>query len=153
MAFHSSPKDSKLAAAQYNHPPEYPVREVCGGIDGAYEGSDILGRIIAGVVGYKGNPSCYDTNQYIHPSETSVGWRWPLKVTILVFRLAVKWCYPSAVVEKTLCSPQHLIVSRIMLSIAKACMAFGLGPIGSQRIMEVMYVFIIYLLKNFEEFI
>ncbi|CBI17111.3 unnamed protein product, partial [Vitis vinifera] len=27
-------------AAQYNHPPRYPVTVVCGGIDGAPEGSD-----------------------------------------------------------------------------------------------------------------
>ncbi|CAK9186788.1 unnamed protein product [Ilex paraguariensis] len=69
--------DSMYAtAAQYNQPPEYPVTKVCSSIDGAFEGSDILGRIFAGVVGYKGNWSCYDTNQNNHPSETSVGWRW-----------------------------------------------------------------------------
>ncbi|CAK9158770.1 unnamed protein product [Ilex paraguariensis] len=69
--------DSMYAtAAQYNQPPEYPVTKVCGGIDGASEGSDILGRIFAGVVGYKGNWSCYDTGQYIYPDETNVGWGW-----------------------------------------------------------------------------
>ncbi|XP_019176098.1 PREDICTED: lysosomal Pro-X carboxypeptidase-like [Ipomoea nil] len=46
-------------AAQYDNPPEYPVRRVCGGIDGAPEGSDILDRIQAGVVAYEGVYSCY----------------------------------------------------------------------------------------------
>ena len=37
-------------AAQYNDPPLYPVTMVCGGIDGAPKGSDILSRIYAGLV-------------------------------------------------------------------------------------------------------
>ncbi|XP_059643915.1 uncharacterized protein LOC132285736 [Cornus florida] len=61
-------------AAQYNHPPTYPVTVVCGGIDGASEETDILGRIFAGVVAYRGNRSCYNTT--VTPSQTSVGWRW-----------------------------------------------------------------------------
>ncbi|KAK9280231.1 hypothetical protein L1049_013918 [Liquidambar formosana] len=61
-------------AAQYNHPPNYPVTVVCRGIDGASEGTDILGRIYAGIVSYGGNRSCYNTINF--PTETSVGWRW-----------------------------------------------------------------------------
>ncbi|KAA8544162.1 hypothetical protein F0562_022202 [Nyssa sinensis] len=61
-------------AAQYNAPPSYPVTVVCGGIDGASEGTDILGRIFAGNAALRGNRSCYDINT--HPSETSVGWAW-----------------------------------------------------------------------------
>ncbi|KAL6341995.1 hypothetical protein AAG906_038241 [Vitis piasezkii] len=61
-------------AAQYNDPPMYPVTMVCGGIDGAPEGSDILSRIFAGVVAYGGNRSCYTTSH--NPTETSGGWGW-----------------------------------------------------------------------------
>ena len=61
-------------AAQYNHPPRYPVTVVCGGIDGAPEGSDILSRIFEGLVAFRGNESCYNTS--LSPTETSEGWRW-----------------------------------------------------------------------------
>lgn len=64
------------SAAQYNEPPTYPVTRVCNGIDKAPKGTDILGRIFAGVVSYKGNRSCYDTLQYAQPTETNVGWHW-----------------------------------------------------------------------------
>ncbi|KAA8544165.1 hypothetical protein F0562_022199 [Nyssa sinensis] len=63
-------------AAQYNHPPTYPVTIVCGGIDGAPEGTDTLGRIFAGVAAYNGNRSCYNINAYNYPSQTNIGWRW-----------------------------------------------------------------------------
>ncbi|KAK6138138.1 hypothetical protein DH2020_028118 [Rehmannia glutinosa] len=69
--------DSMYAtAAQYNAPPNYPVTMVCKGIDGAPKEADILGRIFAGIVSYRGNQTCYDTNYYNYPSETSIGWRW-----------------------------------------------------------------------------
>ncbi|KAK6144286.1 hypothetical protein DH2020_021106 [Rehmannia glutinosa] len=69
--------DSMYAtAAQYNAPPNYPVTMVCKGIDGAPKEADILGRIFAGVVSFRGNQTCYDTNYYNYPSETSIGWRW-----------------------------------------------------------------------------
>ncbi|CAK9186786.1 unnamed protein product [Ilex paraguariensis] len=63
-------------AAQYDEPPTYPVAGICGGIDGGLEGDDILGRIFAGVVAYKGKRSCYDINEYNYPSETKMGWAW-----------------------------------------------------------------------------
>ena len=62
-------------AAQYNHPPDYPVTIVCGGIDGALSNTSILGKIFAGVVAYRGIRSCY-VNPPRNISETSVGWRW-----------------------------------------------------------------------------
>ncbi|KAH6774723.1 Serine carboxypeptidase S28 family protein [Perilla frutescens var. frutescens] len=62
------------SAAQYNAPPGYPVTVVCKGIDGAPKGSDVIGRIFAGVVSYKGDRSCYNMSR--RPTETSVGWRW-----------------------------------------------------------------------------
>lgn len=63
-------------AAQYNSPPRYPVTVVCGGIDGAPKGTDILGRIFAGLAAYRGNKTCYDTSEYNRPSETQLGWSW-----------------------------------------------------------------------------
>ncbi|XVF46809.1 hypothetical protein PTKIN_Ptkin03bG0058200 [Pterospermum kingtungense] len=64
-------------AAQYDHPPTNPLNVVCGGIDGAPKGTDILGRIFAGVVAYMGNKSCYDMHEFNHPTdETYMGWKW-----------------------------------------------------------------------------
>ncbi|KAL5763900.1 hypothetical protein ACOSQ2_016494 [Xanthoceras sorbifolium] len=62
-------------AAQYNRPPRYPVTVVCGGIDGEAFGSDILSKIFAGVVAYRGNRSCY-INALTNISETTAGWSW-----------------------------------------------------------------------------
>ncbi|TYI80501.1 hypothetical protein E1A91_D05G091700v1 [Gossypium mustelinum] len=63
--------------AQYDHPPSYPLNIICRGIDGAPKGTDILGRIFAGVVAYMGNNSCYDMNEFNRPNdETYIGWRW-----------------------------------------------------------------------------
>ena len=45
-------------AAQFDYPPRYPVTEICGGIDGASFGSDILSKIYAGLVAYRGNDTC-----------------------------------------------------------------------------------------------
>ncbi|KAK9279803.1 hypothetical protein L1049_013485 [Liquidambar formosana] len=61
-------------AAQYNRPPNFQVTMVCRSIDGASEGTDILGRIYAGIVSYRGNRSCYNTTSSL--TEISVGWKW-----------------------------------------------------------------------------
>ncbi|KAK8628962.1 hypothetical protein V6N13_077823 [Hibiscus sabdariffa] len=64
-------------AAQYDHPHTYPLSIVCGGINGAPKGTDILSRIFAGVVAYMGNKSCYDMNEFKRPTdETYIGWKW-----------------------------------------------------------------------------
>lgn len=64
-------------AAQYNAPPRYPVTVVCGGIDGAPKGTDILGQIFAGIVAYRGNKTCYDTSEFNRPGgQTQLGWSW-----------------------------------------------------------------------------
>lgn len=63
------------SAAQYNSPPKYPVTVICGGIDGASIGSDILSKIVAGLVAYRGNITC-KVNGPTNISETSEGWRW-----------------------------------------------------------------------------
>ncbi|XP_027343372.1 lysosomal Pro-X carboxypeptidase-like [Abrus precatorius] len=65
-------------AAQYNQPPEYPVKVICDAIDAAAAAkkTDILGQIFEGVVAYMRHRSCYDMNEYNHPTETNLGWRW-----------------------------------------------------------------------------
>ncbi|KAF3957969.1 hypothetical protein CMV_017070 [Castanea mollissima] len=64
-----------VSAAQYNHPPDYPVTIVCGGIDGAPYNASILQKIFAGLVAYGGISSCY-FNEPRSISETTVGWNW-----------------------------------------------------------------------------
>nr|GME11670.1 lysosomal Pro-X carboxypeptidase-like [Ipomoea batatas] len=67
-------------AAQYDAPPEYPVTEVCGGIDGAPKGTHILDRIFAGFFATEGNQSCYSI-----PTGTGIwGWTWQ-KCSEMVF--------------------------------------------------------------------
>ncbi|RHN75383.1 putative lysosomal Pro-Xaa carboxypeptidase [Medicago truncatula] len=63
------------SAAQYNHPPDYPVTVICSGIDKASFGNNILDKIYSGVVAYKGNGTC-KVNNPKNISETDVGWRW-----------------------------------------------------------------------------
>ena len=63
-------------AAQYNHPPTYPLSVLCSAMDGASVGTDTLGRVYAGVVAYMGNHTCYDMDLYNRPTETHVGWNW-----------------------------------------------------------------------------
>ncbi|KAK7839183.1 lysosomal pro-x carboxypeptidase [Quercus suber] len=63
-------------AAQYNHPPTYPLSVLCSAIDGASVGTDTLGRIYAGVVAYMGNHTCYDMNEFNRPTKTLDGWSW-----------------------------------------------------------------------------
>ncbi|XWS52942.1 hypothetical protein CRYUN_Cryun11dG0115500 [Craigia yunnanensis] len=63
-----------VSVAQYNQPPWYPVSVVCGGIDGS-EKEDILSKIFAGVVAYRGNLSCY-INPPTKESKTTTGWAW-----------------------------------------------------------------------------
>lgn len=72
-------------AAQYDHPPDYPVTLVCKGIDGAPKGTDVIGRIFAGVVSYRGKHNCYDTNTYNHPTQTNVGWGWQVSLSSIFF--------------------------------------------------------------------
>lgn len=78
-------------AAQYNQPPKYPVNVICGGIDGESLGSDILSKIYAGVVAYRGNTTC-KVNGPTNVSETTVGWRWQViaftSATVLAFSFA-----------------------------------------------------------------
>nr|GLL34011.1 lysosomal Pro-X carboxypeptidase-like isoform X2 [Ipomoea trifida] len=68
-------------AAQYDYPPNYPVERVCGGIEGAPQGFDILDRIHAGVVANYGVKSCYEVsgvNTTASPGEGNInyGYAW-----------------------------------------------------------------------------
>ncbi|RDX97918.1 Lysosomal Pro-X carboxypeptidase, partial [Mucuna pruriens] len=63
-------------AAQYDYPSEHPVKNICRAIDAAAKKTDILGQIFQGVVAYMRHRSCYDMNEYNHPTETNLGWRW-----------------------------------------------------------------------------
>ncbi|KAJ9178021.1 hypothetical protein P3X46_009941 [Hevea brasiliensis] len=51
-------------SAQYDNPPDYPVQNTCRGIDGAPEGTDILGRIVAGLSSLNSSGSCQDILSY-----------------------------------------------------------------------------------------
>ena len=71
------------SAAQYNHPPSYPVSVICGGIDGAND-EDILGKIFSGLSAYRPNRTCY-VNPPRNLTETDVGWSWQvIKTTNLI---------------------------------------------------------------------
>jgi lysosomal Pro-X carboxypeptidase len=63
------------AAAQYNHPPEFPVTVICNGIDEASFGNNILDKIYSGVVARNGNGTC-KINSPTNKSETLEGWEW-----------------------------------------------------------------------------
>lgn len=66
-------------AAQYDSPPSYPVSQVCERIDGANEGTDILGRIFAGFVAVAGNMTCYPFKEYYTTSKLD-GWTWQVSL-------------------------------------------------------------------------
>ncbi|KAF8403175.1 hypothetical protein HHK36_011272 [Tetracentron sinense] len=63
------------ASAQYDNPPDYPVNMLCNAIDGAPEGTDILGRISVGlnssIFGHQPCNYIFD----LKPSNKS-GWIW-----------------------------------------------------------------------------
>ncbi|KAH9700253.1 prolylcarboxypeptidase-like protein [Citrus sinensis] len=88
-------------AAQYNHPPDYPVSMVCGGIDGAAFGNDIISKIFAGVVAYKGNMSCY-VNPPTNETETTVGWRWQC---VFKYQRCSEMVIPIGTVNTTMFQP------------------------------------------------
>lgn len=76
------------SAAQYNHPPRYPVTVICGGIDKGSFGSDILSKIYAGVVALRGNTTC-KVNDPSNVSETTLGWRWQVKIILHHFSFII----------------------------------------------------------------
>ncbi|RZC70602.1 hypothetical protein C5167_033765 [Papaver somniferum] len=73
-------------SAQYNAPPKYPVTVICGAIDGAPIGTDILSRIQSGVAAFMGKQNCYDMGEFTRQTETIQGWQWQdIKSVLQVF--------------------------------------------------------------------
>lgn len=70
------------SAAQYNHPPKYPVTRICDAIDGTYSVNGTLSKIAAGVFAFRGSVSCY-INEPRNETETDVGWRWQVLFTYI----------------------------------------------------------------------
>ncbi|XP_010247711.1 PREDICTED: lysosomal Pro-X carboxypeptidase-like [Nelumbo nucifera] len=64
------------SAAQYDRPPTFPVSAICSAIDNTSKGADLLSKVFAGLVAYKGNQSCYDTKEFKYSTETKRGWNW-----------------------------------------------------------------------------
>ncbi|KDP43937.1 hypothetical protein JCGZ_05404 [Jatropha curcas] len=64
---------SYISAAQYDNPPYYPVQNICHAIDGAPEGTDILGRVAAGLHRYPGQ-GC--VNIFSFELSNKSGWDW-----------------------------------------------------------------------------
>ncbi|CAL0321957.1 unnamed protein product [Lupinus luteus] len=62
-------------AAQYNDPP---VNVICDAIDAAAKKTDVLGQIFEGVIVSMPNRTCYDMDEFNHPSQTGLGWRWQM---------------------------------------------------------------------------
>ncbi|KAF1883193.1 hypothetical protein Lal_00003377 [Lupinus albus] len=63
------------SAAQYSRPPRYRVTVICGGIDGASSENDILSKIGAGLVAYRGDKTC-TVDSTTNVSETNMNWKW-----------------------------------------------------------------------------
>lgn len=72
------------SAAQYDAPPTYPVTQVCGGIDRAPSGTDLLGRIIDGVDAFSGDTNCHETDD-THLDETDQAWAWQVSKSFSFF--------------------------------------------------------------------
>ncbi|XP_021692132.2 uncharacterized protein LOC110673333 [Hevea brasiliensis] len=65
-----------VVAAQYDNPPYYPLENMCRGIDGAPEGTDILDRIIAGLKSrYPGRVSCHEISPYELSNKSAWDWQ------------------------------------------------------------------------------
>ncbi|XP_071719796.1 uncharacterized protein [Rutidosis leptorrhynchoides] len=63
------------SAAQYDSPPRYPTAQICKGIDGASNATDILDRVFSGMVSYyQSDRPCYNLTSKV--DQTSVGWQW-----------------------------------------------------------------------------
>ncbi|KAL9460421.1 hypothetical protein AB3S75_003599 [Citrus x aurantiifolia] len=66
-------------AAQYDRPPNYPVNQVCNGIDGASQGTDTLARIFSGIVASRGKKKSRHNLGEFFSDETLNGWGWQLR--------------------------------------------------------------------------
>lgn len=53
------PESIYMNAAQYNAPPTYPTTQICQGINGTSNATDILDRVFAGIVALLPGRTCY----------------------------------------------------------------------------------------------
>lgn len=68
-----------VISTQYDNPPDYLVNQVCGAIDGAPQGTDILGRVAAGLnASLLGGRSCNDIIDFELKNQS--GWDWQVFV-------------------------------------------------------------------------
>ncbi|KAK1375715.1 lysosomal Pro-X carboxypeptidase-like [Heracleum sosnowskyi] len=101
-------------AAQYDAPPTYPVTQVCGGINGAPNGTDILGRIISGIDAYS-DKKCHDTDDTLS-DESDMGWNWQTCTELVI---------PIAYGDHTMFPPSNFSLSEW----SKDCRrSFGVEP-------------------------
>ncbi|RVX19934.1 Lysosomal Pro-X carboxypeptidase [Vitis vinifera] len=56
-----------VVSAQNDNPPAYPVKKVCDAIDGAPEGTDIIGRVAAGLNASVGPPCHFTCTEMVMP--------------------------------------------------------------------------------------
>lgn len=81
-----------MISAQYDNPPDNPVSKVCGAIDGAPQGTDILGRVAAGLnVSFLGGGSRQHCNYVddFKPTNKS-GWTWQVYIDSNVLIISIK---------------------------------------------------------------
>ncbi|KAF6146772.1 hypothetical protein GIB67_007486, partial [Kingdonia uniflora] len=75
-----------VAAAQYDHPPNYPVNKYCDAIDGLPNGSDVLSRIYAAFdAGFPSGP-CHHMYDFGQPNTSA--WEWQT-CTEMVFPIGI----------------------------------------------------------------
>ncbi|XP_052311745.1 uncharacterized protein LOC7463334 [Populus trichocarpa] len=63
-------------AAQLDNPPSYPVNKICSAIDGAPSGTDILGRVAAGVNASVFGNSCHSASGSGLSRKSASAWEW-----------------------------------------------------------------------------
>lgn len=93
------------AAAQYSQPPNYyPVNMVCQGIDNASNNSsDILEKILSGLVSFTSRQPCYINQPRIlseTETETETGWSWQVIIhsslySSIILRLIFPYVTPN----------------------------------------------------------
>ncbi|KAL5728798.1 lysosomal Pro-Xaa carboxypeptidase [Ranunculus cassubicifolius] len=85
-----------IEAAQYNYPPLYPVSKICSGMDSLPNGTDILDKIILGIVAWKGRLSSDNRTKKFNP------WQWQICTEIpFIQRVANNTMFPKSNFNQT----------------------------------------------------
>ena len=71
-------------SAQYDNPPTYPVKKVCDAIDGAPEGTDVIGRVAAGLNASVG-PPCHFVYDFIPSNMSEFQWQVLIVIYLYIF--------------------------------------------------------------------